>query len=58
MRLLADGTAPALWVMVVAKRATDRSIRQRRALLTIVSLRDSPIRVKRFYECQVLEENE
>jgi hypothetical protein len=58
MRLLVEGTAYALWVIVPANTATDKSIRQRLALLTIVSFRDSLARVKRFYELRACAKNE
>jgi hypothetical protein len=45
-----------LFVLAKAKPTNSRSIKPRVALLTIVSLSDSPVRVKRFYERGVRRE--
>ncbi len=60
MRLFC-GIAPEPWAPSGVMRLMQtiiRSAKAMRALLTIVSLEDSPIRVKRFYERGVLQENE
>ena len=59
MRFVVAG-APATWCVAVTAMnpMTMRSTKPGRALLTIVSLSVQCIRVKRFYECGVLQENE